>query len=88
MARIIVFHYSPAARVPKLTPAECASIRAKYDDALRAHPGVVLHGVFVASNGQGICEWEAPDVATVQRIITQVDGHPPRDGAVAVTKII
>ena len=88
MARIIVYHYSPVARVPKLTPAECAGIRAKYDDALRDHPGVKLHGVFADANGQGICEWEAPDVATVNAIITKVDGHPPVDGTVAVTRLL
>ncbi len=88
MARIIVYHYSPAARVPALTPAQCAEVRSRYDAALAAYPGVSLLGVFVDANGQGICEWEAPSVAVVNEIITQVDGHPPVDGAVAVRKII
>ena len=88
MARIIVFHYSPAARVSPLTPAECASIRRKFDAVLKDHPGVVFHGVFVGAGGQGICEWEAPSVAVVNEIITKVDGRPPIDGAIEVKQII
>jgi hypothetical protein len=86
--RIIVYHYSPAARVPTLTPDQCAQIRRKYDVALKDYPGVSLKGVFVDGNGQGICEWEAPSVAVVNEVITKVDGAPPVDGAVAVQKII
>jgi hypothetical protein len=88
MARIIVYHYSPAARVPSLTPAQCAAIRQKYAAVCRAYPGANLRGVFADANGQGICEWEAPSVAVVNEIITQVDGHPPIDGAVLVKQII
>jgi hypothetical protein len=88
MARIIVYHYTPAARVLALTPAECAGIRQKFDEVLRNYPGVVLHGVFVDEKGQGICEWEAPNAAIVNDVITQVDGRPPVDGAVAVRKIL
>ncbi len=88
MARIIVYHYTPEARVPSLTPSQRVEIRGKYDAVLRDYPGVVLHGVFVDQNGQGICEWEAPSVAVVNEIIVKVDGHPPVDGAVAVTRIL
>jgi hypothetical protein len=88
MAKIIVYHYSPAARVPELSPAQCAAIRQKFDVVLRDYPGVVFQGVFVDVNGQGICEWDAPSVAVVNEIITKVDGHLPVDGAVAVRKII
>jgi hypothetical protein len=88
MAKIIVYHYSPAARVPSLTPAQCADIRQKFDAVLRAYPGVVFHGVFVGANGQGICEWDAPSVDVVNEIITKVDGHPPLDGAVEVKRIL
>lgn len=88
MARIIVFHYSPKARVPQLAAEVKKSIRAKYDAVLKDYPGVVLHGVSVDANGQGICEWEAPSVAVVNEVITKVDGHPPVDGAVAVERIL
>lgn len=88
MAKIIVYHYSPAARVPSLTQAQCAEIRQKYDTALRDYPGVVFHGVFVDAKGQGICEWDAPSVAVVNEVITKVDGHPPIDGAVEVRRIL
>lgn len=88
MAKIIVYHYSPAARVPSLTAAQCAEIRQKYDSVVRDYPGVVFHGVFVDLKGQGICEWDAPSIDVVNEIITRVDGHPPVDGAVAVQKIL
>ncbi len=88
MAKIIVYHYSPAARVPALTPAQCAEIRQNYDNALCNYPGVILHGVFVDSKGQGICEWEAPSIETVKEIITKVDGRPPADDVVLVNRII
>lgn len=88
MAKIIVYHYSPAARVPSLTPRQCAEIRQKYDSVVREYPGVVFHGVFVDSKGQGICEWDAPSIDVVNEIITRVDGHPPVDGAVAVQRIL
>lgn len=88
MARIIVYHYSQAARVPALTPEQRAAIRQKYDSVIRQYPGVVFHGVFVDEKGQGICEWDAPSVDVVNEIITAVDGHPPLDGAVAVQKLL
>ena len=88
MAKIIVYHYTRAARVPSLTPAQCAEIRQNYEAVLRDYPGVVFQGVFVDANGQGICEWDAPSVALVNEIITRVDGRPPVDGAVAVRKIL
>lgn len=88
MARIIVYHYTPAARVPALTPAQCAAIRQKFDAVLRDYPGVTFRGVFVDGDGQGICEWDAPSVAVVNEVITKVDGHPPIDGAVMVRQII
>jgi hypothetical protein len=88
MAKIIVYHYAPAARVPQLTPAQCAEIRQNYDAALRDYPGVVFHGVFVDSEGRGICEWEAPGIEIVKKIITRVDGRPPADDVVLVSKVI
>jgi hypothetical protein len=88
VAKIIVYHYTPAARVPALTAEECSAIRQKYDAALRNYHGVTFHGVFVDDKGQGICEWEAPSVDVVNAIITAVDGRPPVDGAVAVRKIL
>lgn len=88
MARIIVFHYSSAASVPQLSPADCAAIRQKYDEVLRGYPGVVFHGVSAGKDGRGICEWEAPSAGIVCEIVTKVDGHPPLDGAVEVEKII
>jgi hypothetical protein len=88
MAKVIVYHYSSNARVPSLTPAQCAAIRQKYDSVSRDYPGATLRGVFVDEKGQGICEWDAPSVAVVNEIITKVDGHPPVDGAVVVRQII
>jgi hypothetical protein len=88
MARIIVYHYSPAARVPSLSPDQCAAIRQKFNSVSRDYPGATLRGVFVDAHGQGICEWDAPSVAVVNEIITKVDGHPPIDGAVLVRQII
>lgn len=88
MAEIIVYHYSEKARVPALSPQQAKEIRAKFDEVLKDFPGVIFHGVFVNENGQGICRWDAPDVATVVEIVTRVDGHPPVDGAVAVKQIL
>lgn len=88
MAKIIVYHYSLAARVPSLTPAECAAIRQRFDTVLCDYPDAVFHGVFVDANGQGICEWDAPSVAVVNEVITKVDGHPPVDSVVEVKRIL
>lgn len=88
MPKIIVFHFSEAARVPKLTAGECTAIRANFDRVVVEYEGVTFHGVFAAEDGRAICEWEAPDAATVEEIITRVEGKPSRDGAVLVTKII
>lgn len=88
MARIIVFHFSPAARVPQLSATDCAAIRQNYETVIKNYPGVVFHGVSVGPDGRGICEWEAPSVGVVCEIVTKVDGRPPLDGAVEVQKII
>jgi hypothetical protein len=88
MARIIVFHFSPAARVPALSAAQCADVRSRFDEVLKDYPGIVFHGVSVDAQGQGICEWEAPNAEVVREIVTKVDGHPPVDGLTVVEQII
>lgn len=88
MARIIVFHHAPAARVPQLTAEQCADVRGRFDCVIREYPGVVFHGVFVDAKGQGFCEWEAPSVDVVKEIVTRVDGHPPLDDVCEVRQII
>jgi len=88
MPKIIVFHYTEPARVPALSAAECAAIRENFDRVVREYDNVTFHGVFAGADGRAICEWEAPDAATVEKIITRVEGQPSRDGAVLVTRII
>jgi hypothetical protein len=88
MARIIVYHYSPAARVPALTAEQCADVRRRYDDVLKGYPGVLFHGVFVSAEGQGFCDWEAPSTEVVKEIITKVDGRPPADDVCVVRKLL
>jgi hypothetical protein len=56
-----------------LTPAECATIRQKFDVVLRDYPGLVFLGVFVDASGQAICGWGAPSLAVVNDIITKVE---------------
>jgi len=88
MARIIVYHYAKAARVPPLSAEQCADIRRRYDAVLTRYPGVVFHGVFVNGSGQGFCDWEAPNIEVVKEIVTQVDGHPPLDDVCEVKKLL
>jgi hypothetical protein len=88
MARIIVYHYSKAARVPQLSAEQCADVRRRYDAILKDYPGVVFRGVFVSGAGQGFCDWEAPGIDVVKEIITKVDGRPPVDDVCEVKQLL
>lgn len=88
MARIIVYHYSPAARVPKLNAEQCADVRRRFEAVVKDYPGVVFHGVFIGPTGQGFCDWEAPSVDVVKEIVTKVDGHPPVDDVGEIKQIV
>lgn len=88
MPKIVVFHYTESARVPRLDAAACKAIREKFDAVIRDYPGVRFEGVYVGDDGRGICEWKAPDLATVNEIIVKVEGRPPIDGMVLVRRIL
>lgn len=88
MAKILVFHFSPEARIPRLIPEECAEIRKAYERVIAEYHSVKLLGIYAAEDGRGICEWEAPNAKVVEEIVTRVDGHPPRDGTVEVVQLL
>lgn len=87
MAKIIVFHFIEAERVPKLTERELKDLREKFDEELKNYPGVFFT-TYLDENGMGICDWEAPDTETVKEIEKKVLGSPPADPVILVRKVL
>ena len=69
MAKVIVFHYTDAGRLPPLSTAELTNLKTKFDSELKKHPDVTFNGTFVDDSGRGICDWDAPSAEVVSDII-------------------
>lgn len=87
MAKVIVFHFTEAGRLPKLSEEELKGVRRKFDEVLKDYPGVSF-STYVDKNGMGICDWEAPDAGTVKEIVEKALGSPPADPTVVVKKVL
>jgi hypothetical protein len=88
MAKVIVFHYTDAGRLPPLSSGELSDLKKKFDSELEKHPDVTFNGTFVDDSGRGICDWDASSAEAVNDIIKAVIGAPPADGAVVVKQVL
>lgn len=88
MAKVIVFHFTEPARLPRLSEEEIKDIQKKFENVLGDYPEVRFNGAFVDENGMGICDWEAPDAKTVKEIIEKALGSPPADPTIVVKKVL
>ncbi|MEM1604394.1 MAG: DUF4242 domain-containing protein [Zestosphaera sp.] len=87
MPLIVVFHFTDAGRLPKLSEEQRKSIRAKFLEVLKEYPDVTFYGTWVDSEGRGICLWEAPSAEVVKEIVSKVLGSPPTDPVIEVKKV-
>lgn len=83
MPKVIVFHLNEKGRLPKLTPEQGQAIKNSLEKALQENPQVKYNGTYVNAEGIGICDWEAPDAETVEKIVKEAIGAP-YDAVVAV----
>lgn len=88
MPLIIVFHFTDAGRLPKLSKEELREIRAKFLEVLKGYPEVTFYGTWIDEEGRGICLWEAPSAETVKEIVAKVLGKPPTDPTIEVKKVL
>ena len=86
MPKVIVVHYTESGRIPKLTEEQKKEIEKKAGEALKENPDVKFNGTFVNEEGIGICDWEAPDAETVEKIVKEAIGAP-YDKVIAVEKV-
>lgn len=87
MGKILVFHYTEAGKVPKLSEEEFKDLRGKFDEALKSYPGVNF-STFINDEGMGVCIWEAPSVEVVNEIETKVIGSAPADPVIVVRQVL
>ena len=73
-------------RLPKLDEAAKQALLKKAQELLARYPGVKFNGSFVDDEGVGICDWEAPDAETVERIVKELGA--PYDKVVAVKQVL
>ncbi|MGB3459583.1 MAG: nickel-binding protein [Halobacteriota archaeon] len=88
MAKIVVFHYTEAGRLPKLSKNELEDIMKQFYEVLKDYPEVKYNGTYVDENGMGICDWEAPDAEVVKEIVKKVLGSPPADPTIEVKRVL
>jgi len=84
VVRVLVIHLDK--KVPKLDERAKEELLKKAQEVLKNYPGVQFKGTFVDEEGIGICDWEAPDAATVERIVKELG--VPYDKVVAVKQVL
>lgn len=73
-------------KVPKLDEKAKQELSKKVQELLSKYPNVKFNGTFVDESGIGICDWEAPDAGTVERIVKEL--KVPYDKVVAVKQVL
>jgi len=87
MVRVFVMRYNKGKLPPdEITGEMKEDIVKKVEDLLKEYPDVKFNGLWVNEDGIGICDWEAPDVDTVKRIVEAVGS--PYDDIVEVKKVL
>jgi len=84
VVRVIVIHLSN--KMPRLDEKAKEELLKRAQEVLRKYPGVQYKGTFVDEEGVGICDWEAPDAATVEKIVKELGA--PYDKVVAVKQVL
>jgi hypothetical protein len=70
MVRVLAIHLKK--RLPRLDERAKADLLKKAEEVLKRYPGVQFKGSFVDESGVGVCDWEAPDAATVEKVIKEL----------------
>lgn len=84
--RIYALHVTEKGRLPKLSPEQAAALKEGMAKALADNPGVKYNGtMFDPVTGIGVCDWEAPGVGTVEKILANLG--VPFDAVVPVEKL-
>jgi hypothetical protein len=84
VVRVFVIHLNN--KVPKLDQKTKSELLKRAQEVLKKYPGVQYKGTFVDENGVGICDWEAPDVATMEKVVKELG--IPYDKIVAVKQVL
>ncbi|MFW5965625.1 MAG: nickel-binding protein [Halodesulfurarchaeum sp.] len=90
MARIITMRYSDEGRLPDATEEQLEDLQANVVETVEQYDDVEFKGTFADENGMGICEWEAPDVETVEEIYVESGAVSvaPSDEIIEVEQIL
>jgi hypothetical protein len=84
LVRVLVIHVRK--RMPKLDEKAKGGLLSRAQEVLKRYPNVQFKGTFVDDSGVGVCEWEAPDAATVEKIVKELKA--PYDKVVAVKQVL
>ena len=84
MVMVLVIHLKK--KIPKLDEKAKEQLMKKAQEVLKNYPGVQFKGTFVDENGIGVCDWEAPDAATVEKVVKEL--RVPYDKVVAVKQVL
>ncbi|MFW6384340.1 MAG: hypothetical protein ACOCZC_02970 [Halodesulfurarchaeum sp.] len=90
MARIITMRYSEQGRLPDATREQLEELQANVVETVAEYDDVEFKGTFGNAEGMGICEWEAPDVATVEEIYEESGAAEmaPSDEIIEVEQVL
>ncbi|WP_071933381.1 nickel-binding protein [Halodesulfurarchaeum formicicum] len=90
MARIITMRYSDEGRLPDATQEQLEELQANVVETVSNYDDVEFKGTFANDEGMGICEWEAPDVATVEQIYEESGAAEmaPSDEIIEVQQVL
>lgn len=84
--KVYAIHCTEKGRLPKLSPEQAAALKEGMGKALAATPGITYNGtMFDPGTGIGVCDWEAPDAATVEKMLKELG--VPFDAVVPVQKL-
>ena len=90
MSKILVMRYADGLIPPYyFTEEKKKEIGEKIGAFLVDNPETKLNGLWLDEDGMGMCEWEAPDVETVEKALDAV-GMPlcERDEIIEVEKVM
>jgi hypothetical protein len=84
LVRVLVIHLKK--KMPKLDEKAKSELLSKAQEVLKKYPNFQFKGTFVDDSGVGVCDWEAPDAATVEKIVKELKA--PYDKVVAVKQVL
>ena len=90
MSKILVMRYADGLIPPDdLNEEKKKEIGEKLGAFLKDNPETKFNGLWLDGDGMGVCDWEAPDVETVEKALDAV-GMPlcERDEIIEVEKVM